>query len=75
MKEVKLYQPSNGTEGDYFMDEFCFNCVHDNYTDENPRGACPILMMTMAFNTKDDGYPNQWRYVDGKPKCLAFNKR
>jgi hypothetical protein len=74
--ELKLYQPSNGTEGDYFMEKYCDNCYHESGRgNESPEGSCPILISTMFYDIKDDKYPNQWRYVDGKETCIAFFDR
>jgi hypothetical protein len=75
MSEVKLYQPSNGTDGDYFMAEFCENCYHDGLDKDSPEGSCPILAATFYLDIKDNRYPNQWRYIDSKPTCIAFFER
>jgi hypothetical protein len=73
---VELYQPSNGTEGDYFMEKFCDNCYHESGRgNESPEGSCPIPIATMVCNPGDSQYPNQWRYADGKPTCISFFER
>lgn len=72
--KIKLYRPSNGTEGDYFMAEFCERCYHDSMGD-TPEGSCPILAASFAYEINDDKYPNQWRYEDGKPTCISFLER
>ena len=71
---MKKYQPSNGTEGMYFMDEFCMKCVH---CDPNPEGAkqCDILCRSMAYDVSDDEYPIEWTYDhNGNPTCTAHLK-
>lgn len=71
MTQIKLYRPSNGTEGHMFRAEFCQRCEHDHDFD-NP---CPIMMATMVFDTDDAEYPNEWRYVDDKETCTKFEIR
>jgi hypothetical protein len=61
--------PSNGTEGMYFQESFCFKC---RFYDEEK--GCPILNATMRISINRDEYPNQWVAEDGykNPKCTAF---
>jgi len=69
---MKPYQPSNGTEGSYFMEDFCFHCIH---CDPDPEGEkqCEILCDTMVFNIGDKEYPKEWIYDSlGKPTCTAY---
>jgi hypothetical protein len=66
------YRPSNGAEGLDFMVEWCDKCSKDNYPD---KPLCPIIAATFSFKVDDPGYPNEWRYVDGKPVCTAFERR
>lgn len=66
------YQPSNGTEGDMFMCQYCYNCERDNLNDYG-EGGCEIIVMTMGFSPGDDEYPKEWIYdQDGRPTCTAF---
>jgi len=55
----KLYLPSNGTEGEGFMEDFCYKCSKEK--------RCPILLKTMTV-----GHVPQWIYVDDEPTCTAF---
>ena len=74
MKE-KLYRPSNGTEGDYFMGKFCYQCIHDNpdYNVSAPR--CDIMTATMCYDINDKEYPKEWTYDDNnEPICTKFVK-
>lgn len=67
-KGLELYQPSNGTEGDWFMARFCEQCVKDK-----PQGKCGILFRAMTLDVDEKGYPKQWCYdANGKPTCTAF---
>ncbi len=70
MAELKLYQPSNGTESEQFMDHFCMNCKNCD-PDPNGEKQCDIMMRSMLYGTGHKHYPNEWRYVDGKPTCTA----
>lgn len=73
---IKLYQPANGTEGMYFMAQFCDRCYHESGDGESPEGSCPIIAATMAYRPGDDNYPNQWRYDEnGHPTCISFIER
>lgn len=66
-EQAGLFQPSNATEGDSFMDAFCFRC--------GQWGAkgCDIQGRTMAYGTEDPEYPREWTYDNqGDPTCTAF---
>ena len=66
---MKLYQPSNGTEGMVFMAEFCDRCRRGG----DRAKPCSILGRTMTYGIDDPKYPTEWRYVDElKPICTAF---
>jgi hypothetical protein len=69
------YRPSNGTEGEMFMSDWCFRCERDK------DGDCDILARTLAFNVDDPRYPKEWvcKWApadDGFPlpipRCTAF---
>ena len=63
----KPYRPSNGTEGDVFMEMFCYRCKH--YDD------CEIIVKTMAFEKDDPEYPKEWKFdAEGCPTCTAFEE-
>ena len=64
----KKYRPSNGTEGEDFMEEFCFCCANDMDT-------CSILLDTELYNVDNAGYPEEWQYDDNdQPVCTAFEE-
>lgn len=72
---MKKYRPSNGTEGDYFMSKFCYQCIHDNpdYNAKSPR--CEIMTLTMCLSVDDKDYPKEWTYDEnGKPICTEWRK-
>ena len=61
------WRPSNGTEGEIFIDSWCGECKRDK--NQN----CPILAATFAHAVTDEAYPKEWQYGDdGQPKCAAF---
>lgn len=74
MSKNRKYQPSNGTEGEYFTDQFCMQCIH---CDPDPEGdkQCDILCATLCYNVKDPEYPEEWIYdKEDNPTCTAWVK-
>lgn len=71
MKAGDPYRPSNGTEGLFFQERFCFNCERDRYFDDmNPEDGCSILACSYA------DVAEEWVYDrDGNPTCLSFCPR
>jgi hypothetical protein len=70
----KKYRPSNGTEGEIFVDNFCADCVHDADHRADPEGGdgCAILAATLALDIDHPDYPAQWIWgEDGQPRCTA----
>jgi len=70
----KAYRPSNGTEGMYFTDKYCMNCIQG---DPNPEGKkqCEILLATLIYNVNEKGYPPEWQYNDDdEPVCTNWKK-
>ena len=79
MIPIRLYQPSNATEGDWFFGRWCSKCARDKAMregipieecDDNER--CDIIPRTMLFNPDDEEYPQEWRYDGDRPVCTAF---
>lgn len=60
------YRPSNATEGDAFMAEWCTVCQN------GPAPRCAIVGLTMAHRTEDADYPREWVRAPGGPRCTAF---
>lgn len=76
---IRLYRPSNGTEGASFHEAWCSHCKRDlvmNGTVEYDKAGdldyCPIIADTFAIDIDDPAYPREWRYDDGRPVCTAF---
>lgn len=68
------FQPSNGTDGMMFTDEFCCNCIHQ-HPDPDHEKQCMILMRTLVYYTTDPQYPKEWRFnAEGWPVCTAWQK-
>jgi hypothetical protein len=73
MSEIEPYQPSNGSEGEWFLDKHCMQCRN---CDPDPEGEkqCGILMRSMCYTPRDPEYPKEWIYRDGKPTCTSWEK-
>jgi len=71
---IELYQPSNGTEGDIFMSQFCYKCVKFPHSSD-AKNQCFIFLMGWSCSITDKEYPKQLRYIDDKPVCTAFKDR
>jgi hypothetical protein len=69
--KIRPYRPSNGTEGEIFMEQWCERCQHD---DQEFEEYCPIVADTMAFDIGDKDYPKEWIYKPGTdiPICTNF---
>lgn len=76
MSTKKLYQPSNGTEGMIFYDNWCVSCVREKEFNENSADGkgCDTLAMTMVFDVGDKEYPKAWTFDDeGDPVCTEYH--
>ena len=63
----KPYRPSNGTEGDMFMEQFCYRCIHDCY--------CNIIPLSMLHHVDEREYPEELKFdAEGCPTCTAFEE-
>lgn len=79
-QEIKLFRPSNGTQGDGFISGWCMKCARDkplsegkDYDECTDNEICKIVLMTQAYNIEDEEYPREWQYnEDGEPICTAF---
>ena len=75
--EIRKYQPSNGSEGECFILDHCYQCIHGKYehTGEIEDKPCDILTRSYFLDVKDKDYPIEWQYdKDNKPTCTAFVK-
>lgn len=70
---LRLYRPSNGTEGADFQARFCNRCKRDREWREHERNPCFIWTGALCFNTEDEHYPAELQYDEsGAPTCTAF---
>lgn len=60
------YRPPNGTEGQWFQAEFCFQCYRYR------QGLCAILRASLLYLLTDPGYPRELVRSEMKVKCTAF---
>lgn len=67
MENPKPYRPSNGSEGDWFMGNWCDRCAKDS--EDSP---CPIVGASMCFDIDDLEYPREWVRDEAGPRCTAF---
>lgn len=75
MEPGSSYRPSNGTEGMYFTEKFCENCIHEKFMHSQQAGdaCCEIFSATLIYDQRDKEYPKEWVYdAEGKPTCTAF---
>ena len=68
MGDPRSYRPSNGTEGDFFMSQWCAHCALNNLDDD----FCVIQMLALTHDIDDDEYPSEWIYRNGIPICTAY---
>jgi hypothetical protein len=68
--KIGKYLPSNGTEEEIFIGEYCEICKHGMmFRDHRVKTSCKIFMK--AFITGE--YVNQWVYSDDNiPICTRF---
>ena len=73
----KSYCPSNGSEGMWFTEKFCEQCIHEKFSHTQKHGdkQCEILNNSMLFDYKDERYPKEWTYDENNnPTCTSFSK-
>ncbi|QDJ52843.1 hypothetical protein [Bordetella hinzii] len=72
------YQPSNGTEGEFFFEAWCRGCARDRAMRDDIKECdddegCNLIARSMAFKPGDAEYPAEWQYDKaGQPCCTAF---
>lgn len=76
-KIVRPYRPSNGTEGEAFIESHCERCIKDaavNRGGDDPDWdhGCQILARTLATDIADANYPKEWIETDDGPMCTAY---
>lgn len=74
----KPYRPSNGTEGQMFIEAWCANCARDARFKDGEGKGCSILGRTLLFDLSDPLYPVEWIRAanddewPGTARCTAF---
>ena len=63
------YRPSNGIEGEIFIEDWCCRC--SKYTLSSP---CPITSLTFMLDIDHPNYPPEWVEDDDGPRCTAFEE-
>ena len=74
------YRPSNGTEGEIFIENWCSQCARDramregaNIDECDDDEVCEIIARTFAHDVEDEQYPTEWQFDEhGQPCCKAF---
>ena len=69
---IKKYRPSNGTEGEFFMNYYCDRCKHDSAYRNGTGYSCEIVSDAITLDIDDENYPTEWQYKDGEPVCTKF---
>lgn len=78
--KTEPYRPSNGTEGEIFMSNWCERCKKDaaHRRDPDAGKGCRIIVYMMGFHIGDKEYPRQIVQTAGvpweerNPRCTAF---
>lgn len=70
---MKPYRPSNGTEGMWFVDKYCMNCINCNPDPEGEK-QCEILARAMGYSFDDEEYPKDWVYKGNEPICTSHKQ-
>ena len=74
--ESKKYQPSNGMEGDIFINEFCKNCKNELFihTGGEKHIKCKILTDSLSLDINDEKYPLELiKDENGIGKCSKYD--
>lgn len=74
-----LYRPSSGTEGEWFIRQWCGKCERDKCHNGSkpmdcctPEDFCQIIGNTMLMDIDDPDYPKEWVEDENGPRCTAF---
>lgn len=63
---IEKYRPSNGTEGEWFIGEWCCKCQCDENED------CRIVAATFIYDVDAPEYPAEWVEDESGPRCTEF---
>ncbi len=48
LKPGERWTPANGTEGMLFMEAYCAECVHDDFSRDEDGESCEVIMRSLA---------------------------
>ncbi len=71
------YKPDTNDEGHVFLQNWCFQCVHDELfrATDDPKTSCNVLYRAWCHSIDCPDYPIEWTFRDdGKPVCTAFEE-
>lgn len=74
---MKKYQPSNGSEGDWFIDSHCAQCIREKFmhTNNDNDKKCDIFSRTLVYHVTEPEYPSEWTFDENEnPICTEFKK-
>ena len=71
---IEKYQPCNGTEGCWFIGEWCDKCIKFPHSSD-ARNQCGIFLRTICYDVTDKEYPEEWQRTEDGPICTAFKSR
>lgn len=66
---MKLYRPSNGSEGTWFESNWCDNCI------KHPKSADAKNQCVVLGNEFHGNATGKWVYKNNVPTCTAFKSR
>lgn len=70
----RSYRPANGSEGEIFLETFCYQCKHFEEGESND--GCGIWAASMLHQIEDPEYPVEWTYDEkDKPVCTDFERK
>lgn len=67
------YRPSNGTDLDCFVGEWCELCRHYQ---GNGAAPCDVLGRVLFHDVEEPEYPSEWAYTERQERiCTAFERK
>lgn len=72
VQTVRKFRPSNGLEGDMFMERNCDRCAKD---DPEKGIECPLIAASMAYEIDDPRYPVEWQGEFADPRTWVCTAR
>ena len=80
----KPFKPSNGTEGEIWMEKFCYQCIHERWSHHQNEdgGKCEILTNGLIgeqpkeWMFSENGWPvcTEWKFFDWGNDKDGFNE-